>query len=350
MAITETANKDLNVIGIGDAGWGPPLNLNADIIDKALGSFANVPGTSGSITLTPAQYQCMCLKSDTASFLANVTFVIPSGVAGQWLVNDRSSASSFKLLIKNAASADVIEVPNGQFQTVYSDGITVFIPTPRTVKVTYLTSGTGTHIATPGIRSIRVTAVGGGGGGGSARGGGSGTAGAGGGGGAGGSAQVFTTSVATSYTYTVGGPGAGGLSGNPTGGTGGTTTFSGTGISLSVSGGAGGSRRDASAAAVVGSGGQGGLGSGGNINIRGQSGFSGQVVSGLTASQGTGGASGYGFGGVGEAVSGSTGGGNGSSASSGFGGGGGGAAVAAVTTSFSGGDGSGGLIIVEEFA
>ena len=144
MAISETANKDLNVIEIGDAGWGPPLNSNANIIDKALGSFANVTDTSGNITLTPAQYQCMCLKS-AANFLANVTFVIPSGVAGQWLVYSQNANGSFKLLIKNAASADVIEVPNGQFQTVYSDGTTVFIPTPRPVQVTYITSGTGTY-------------------------------------------------------------------------------------------------------------------------------------------------------------------------------------------------------------
>jgi len=133
MAITETANKDLNVIGIGDTGWGPPLNSNATIIDKALGSFGTISGTSGNITLTPVQYQNMCLKSDTAAFLATVVFIIPSGVAGQWVVIDQSAASSFDLRIRNAANAAFLTIPRGEVRSVYSDGSNVFFADTREV-------------------------------------------------------------------------------------------------------------------------------------------------------------------------------------------------------------------------
>lgn len=126
MATTNTANKALNVIGIGDAGWGPPTNDNVDILDKALGSFAEVGSNSGSYTLALADYQCMCLKSVAANFLANVTLVIPSGVKGQWVVINRNTGSNFELRIKNSADATFVSIPNGEIRTVYSDGTTVF--------------------------------------------------------------------------------------------------------------------------------------------------------------------------------------------------------------------------------
>jgi microcystin-dependent protein len=123
----------LNVIGIGDVGWGPPLNSNANIIDKALGSFDTISGTSGNITLTPAQYQNMCLKSDTAAFFATVTYIIPSAVAGQWVVINQSAASSFDLRIKNAANAAFVTIPRGEARLVYSDGTTVVFSETRQV-------------------------------------------------------------------------------------------------------------------------------------------------------------------------------------------------------------------------
>jgi microcystin-dependent protein len=122
-----TTNKGIDIIAIGSPNWGEPVNDNSDIIDKALGSFETVTGTSGSITLTTAQYQAMCLKSGTAAFLADVTFVIPSDVAGQWVVINQSAASSFELRIKNAASADFLSIYSGETITVYSDGTTVFL-------------------------------------------------------------------------------------------------------------------------------------------------------------------------------------------------------------------------------
>jgi phage-related tail fiber protein len=122
-----TTNKGIDIITIGSPNWGQPVNDNSTLIDKAFGSFTTVSGTSGDITLTTTQYQNMCLKSDTAAFLANVTFVIPSGVAGQWVVINQSAANNFELRIKNAADAAFVSIPRGETRTVYSDGTKVFL-------------------------------------------------------------------------------------------------------------------------------------------------------------------------------------------------------------------------------
>jgi phage-related tail fiber protein len=126
-----TTNKGIDIITIGSPNWGQPVNDNSTLIDKAFGSFTTVSGTSGSITLTTTQYQNMCLKSGTAAFLANVTFVIPSGVAGQWVVINQSAASNFELRIKNAADAAFVSIPSGETRTVYSDGTKVFFADTR---------------------------------------------------------------------------------------------------------------------------------------------------------------------------------------------------------------------------
>jgi hypothetical protein len=128
-----TTNKGIDIIAIGSPNWGTPINDNSTLIDKALGSFTTVSGTSGSITLTTAQYQNMCLKSGTAEFTGNVTFVIPSGVAGQWVVINQSATSNFELRIKNAANATFIRIPIDQVRTVYSDGTTVFLTDTQSI-------------------------------------------------------------------------------------------------------------------------------------------------------------------------------------------------------------------------
>lgn len=130
-----TTNKGLNQPALGSPSWGTPLNDNAAYIDKALGSFTTVSGTSGSITLTETQYQNMCLKSDTAAFLANVTFVVPSGVAGQWIVVNQSATNTFELRVKNAASGTYVSIGNGETRTVYSDGTTVFFTDIQTTPI-----------------------------------------------------------------------------------------------------------------------------------------------------------------------------------------------------------------------
>lgn len=131
-----TNNKGLNQPALGSANWGTPLNENATIIDDALGSFEIMTERSGSITLTEAEYQNMCLKSTTLSLQGTLTYVIPSGIKGQWVVINQSSGGDFDLRIKNAGDAAFVIIPRDEVRTVYSDGDTVFlINTPAVIPV-----------------------------------------------------------------------------------------------------------------------------------------------------------------------------------------------------------------------
>lgn len=128
-----TTNKGLNQPALGSPSWGTPLNDNATILDNALGAYQVVTGTSGTVNLNTVQVQSMCLKSDTVAFTGNVTFVIPNGVAGQWIVVNQSASNSFELRVKNAASGTYVSIGNGETRTVYSDGTKVFFTDIQTV-------------------------------------------------------------------------------------------------------------------------------------------------------------------------------------------------------------------------
>jgi len=128
-----TTNKGLNKPLAGSTGWNTPLNDNADILDRALGDYALVSGTSGTISLSTTQVQSLCLKSDTSVFLTDVTFEIPSTVAGQWIVQNQSATSNYNLIVKNAASGTSVSIASGQTRLVYSDGTKVFFSNDQSV-------------------------------------------------------------------------------------------------------------------------------------------------------------------------------------------------------------------------
>lgn len=131
--------------------------------------------------------------------------------------------------------------------------------------VVFTSSGTFSKASYPGIRAVRVRAVGGGGGGGSPANADSGAPGGGGGGYA--ESLLLESSLAASETVTVGSGGAAGTAGGD-GGSGGTSSF---GSHLSANGGSGGT----ATGSTIGLGGLGGSASGGNImNVTGGGGQS----------------------------------------------------------------------------
>ena len=73
--------------------WNSPLNSNFDVIDAAFGSTTSLNATGGSATLTAAQYEPLFL-SITGAISAPVTYTIPSGVGGQWIVYNGTTDSS----------------------------------------------------------------------------------------------------------------------------------------------------------------------------------------------------------------------------------------------------------------
>lgn len=188
-----------------------------------------------------------------------------------------------------------------------------------------------------GCRAILVEGLGGGG-----AGGGSGNAvtdelSQGAGGGAGGYFRKLIVGPDASYVVTIGGGGAGVLSG--IGSNGGTTSW---GSVCSATGGTGGQLLSSGTSSNGSAPGGGGSGSGGDIVSVGGSGFRGVRFGGANGFGGDGASTIYGSGGYGRGVNGAGG------AASGYGAGGGGS-LAASANGFAGGNGAPGIVVVWEF-
>ena len=190
-----------------------------------------------------------------------------------------------------------------------------------------------------------VEVVGGGGGGGGAATTGASQGAAGGSGGAGGYAREILAAgaIGATETVTVGAGGAAGSAGNNNGAAGGTTSF---GSLLSATGGALGSGDVVHTPPwITANSGLGGIGSGGDFNVRGGPAITGAILADGAVTTTTGGSGIYGAGGIHV----STGGGAAGSAGNVYGGGGGGGGCAQNTTQVAGGAGAAGIVIVTEF-
>jgi hypothetical protein len=91
MVSTFTANKDLEQPAHNDYvdTWDVPVNQNWEDIDTALGSSVtlNATGLSGVQVLSTAQYRPLSLLISGAP-IAAITYEVPSGVGGQWIVRN----------------------------------------------------------------------------------------------------------------------------------------------------------------------------------------------------------------------------------------------------------------------
>lgn len=144
MTATNTTNKALSEPASGDLNWDVNLNANFTAIDKAFGSFVNIATTTGNYPLVTADLQNMCFKSNTSAFTGNVTYTIPNGIAGQWVVVNQSASSAFTLSVVCGASS--ILVGRGDVRSIYCDGTSVFYAdTPATAgsdtQIIYNSSG-----------------------------------------------------------------------------------------------------------------------------------------------------------------------------------------------------------------
>jgi len=374
VSFTTTASA-VNQIDIANAATGGAVNLSAVGSDTNI-SIALTPKGDGGVGIGTASPRAsldltsIILADDyqllLSSLRPNIVFEDTSGSSATdfqlygdgnalaFLYGDASTnikLASEAMRITNAGNVGIGTTNNPTAKLEVAGSVKNSIGELYSLRnVVYLTTGTAaTYTPTAGTKAIRVTCVGGGGGGGGVDGQGAGTGGAAGGGGAGGVAYEFISSVAASYTYTVSSTGgAGGAAGDNAGAAGGTTTFSGTGVSLSATGGGGGAGRTGVAGSGArGAGGAGGTATGGDLNVSGASGTDG-FTSIQPGSVGNGGPSVYGGMGRGGGVgsSGSAAG----AAATGFNAGGGGATSIAVADNVAGGAGGAGLIIVEELA
>jgi hypothetical protein len=102
MASSYTTNKDLEKPGNGDYvdTWNVPVNGDLNVLDYALGYAITFNATAGSQTLGTYDHSTKVLATYsyvpliiniTGAISANVTYTIPSGVGGQWIVYNQTT-------------------------------------------------------------------------------------------------------------------------------------------------------------------------------------------------------------------------------------------------------------------
>src|SRR5580693_4255871 len=128
-----TTNKNLATPAHGSDvnTWDVPLNSNFNIIDASFGGVLHINVTS--LTSTPITMTSGTL--DTYSYInpiiilsgtltANVTFVIPTGIGGEWIIVNNSTGS-FTITFASGGGGASIQIAQGTTKPIYSDGTNV---------------------------------------------------------------------------------------------------------------------------------------------------------------------------------------------------------------------------------
>lgn len=155
MVSTFTTNKNIEKPGNGDYVdyWNVPVNSDFNYIDAAFGSNISFNATAGSQTLTSGvsdtySYIPLFIKI-TGSVSANVTYTIPSGVGGQWVIynttTDNTGGPWTVTFASGGAGASVI-IPRLAVVSVISDGTNVY----------FVSSGAGGNVPTGGSSTNKV--------------------------------------------------------------------------------------------------------------------------------------------------------------------------------------------------
>jgi hypothetical protein len=129
MASSYTTNKTLEKPGNGDYvdTWNVPVNGDMDVIDQAFGGTTSLNATSGSATLTATQYRSLIILISGA-ISANVTYTIPSGVGGEWIVRNTTTDATggpWTVTIASAGGGTSIATVRSANLLLFSDGTNI---------------------------------------------------------------------------------------------------------------------------------------------------------------------------------------------------------------------------------
>lgn len=126
MVSTFTTNKYLELPGNGDYvdTWNVPANGDFSVIDQAFGGVTSLNATSGDATLTASQYRSLILAI-SGSMSVNVTYTIPAGVGGQWIVRNTTTGGSYTVTIASGGGGTSVTVDRSQNTTIFCDGTNV---------------------------------------------------------------------------------------------------------------------------------------------------------------------------------------------------------------------------------
>lgn len=129
MVSSYTPNKNLEKPYRGDYVdmWDVPMNGDMSIIDAAFGAVTNLNGTSGSANLTATQYANLAINV-TGSLSNSVTYTIPNGVGGSWVVRnattDSGNVTNTVTIISGGGGTNVV-VRRDKPIWIWSDGTNV---------------------------------------------------------------------------------------------------------------------------------------------------------------------------------------------------------------------------------
>lgn len=129
MVSAYTTNKSLEKPGNGDYvdTWNIPVNSDMDVIDAAFGGVTSLNATGGSANLTSTQYQKLALNI-TGAISANVTYTIPNGVGGNWIVRNATTDSTggpWSVTIASGGGGSNVTIIRGKSAMIWSDGTNI---------------------------------------------------------------------------------------------------------------------------------------------------------------------------------------------------------------------------------
>lgn len=321
--------------------WDASVNMSAN---QFIPGYATQATAASTLTLTVTSAQTQKFTGTTAAQVVKLPVTSTLALNQFYTISNQSSQT----ISVQSSGANVILVQPAASTVTYSviltSGTTAaswFTNANGLVTLQKFTTGSAATYTTPlGVKSIKVTCVGGGAGGGNA----ASTSGtpnsesSGGGGGGGGTTINWINNPAATYTYTVGTAGAATSNGV-------ASTFS--GVTASAGGGVAGGNAGTSAVTTIGGlGGAGGTSSGGDVNVSGNPGGVGLMTAVNTGISGIGGSSTMGGGGAAAYNPGEVG-----TAGGIYGGGGSGGESNQLGdgAAHNGGAGGAGVVIVEEY-
>lgn len=150
-----TANKHIEKPARGDdpGTWDVPVNADWDVIDQAFGGVTILSATISStpVTLSYTQYRSLIIQI-SGQMNNNITFTIPSGVGGQWVVQNTTTdnvGGPWTVTIASGGGGSSVTANRGSNTIVFSDGTNIYVagnvPSDNSVSTAKIQDGAVTY-------------------------------------------------------------------------------------------------------------------------------------------------------------------------------------------------------------
>src|SRR5579859_2793374 len=137
MSTTVLPNRALGYPALNDTGWGNTLDASLINVDAAFGgnqAFALPSSLTPTVINVSASSYNGPYPANVASYvplswtltgtpLSQITLQLPSGVGGQWVVNNQTSQGPVNIIVSAVGGSTSATLAPNTVQTVYSDGL-----------------------------------------------------------------------------------------------------------------------------------------------------------------------------------------------------------------------------------